>query len=274
MEAPRNVDNVHKGLQKAETSNNVGVAAGMTVAGVRINAGYTICGCPEVHHMQRKADGEVIARQLDDNPQHEVGGRHTRVIDHKKEEKYIFLANRQRLVRQHDRGPDPAGSGGQQLVDEKKPIEFRVLPPPDFVSGYSWHQQAHGSKESIGDSQTCTRWEAAEIHDARDEKGWDADNEGIGAEGKEEGVSEVGDAVIVPKSIYDQHRRDDSESDCHWHVNVLENQVASSRVVEAGREQGVVKARVEEQLGTVMRRCPGEGSHSTVAQSGVDTGAR
>ncbi len=261
------MDHVHNGLQKAETSNNAGVASGMTVARIRINAGYTICRRPEVRHMQRKADGEVAARQLDDNPQHEVGGRHTRVIEHKKEEKCIFLANRQRLVRQHDRGPDSARSGGQQLVDEKKTIEFLVLPPPKFVSGHSWHQQAHGSKESIGNSQTCTRWEAAEMHDARDEKGWEADNEGIGAEGKEEGVSEVGDAVLVPQSIYDQHRRDDSVSDCHWHVNVLENQVAFSRVVEAGREQDVVKARVEKLV--TGRRCPGGRSHSTV-RSGAD----
>ena len=134
---------------------------------------------PKMTDVNRKKEGEIIARELYEVPHDEARPHGAAVVGCKEKQKQLVIADGKGLVRRHNSGANPRRRRRHEIMDEKKAIELLVLPPPHLVSGYNRHQQTHESKKSVGNAKPERLWECAKVNDSGDEEGGNSDVDGL-----------------------------------------------------------------------------------------------
>jgi hypothetical protein len=121
-------------------------------------------------------------------------------------------------------------------MKQEETVHFAVLPAPRTVCCEHWHKQTHRHEQAVGHSQSHAHRDAALSDDCGDEKNGSADDGGSDAidEEKHADACEVLDFAEQQQHL--QKRRNCPQQNRQREKNVLENQEASSSIVQARRK--------------------------------------
>ncbi len=130
---------------------NLCIGSGYRVmaACVNVNVGDAKSGSPQQSCMYRHNARKVSRRQLEHHREDKARHHQDCVVKNKSNEEHIIVANGDGLMQGSNRSPGPRGRSGEELMDPKKSIDFKVLPPPNAVGTENRGEQADKHEEKV-----------------------------------------------------------------------------------------------------------------------------